>query len=333
MEQFTGLEYIKIDLANQFGLDKKNWDVRLNWVDKKNAIPNELDKMVILAKEPVLFAKALNALRDAEAGIATGFIMGLDATSSGLQIMAALSGCHITAANVNLINTGNRENAYARVARLIYEKCGIQFTAEEVKKPVMTTFYNSKAQPKQVFGEDASTLAAFYETLNELFPGAMNVLQAIQQFQNPNALEYVWTLLDQHTAKVKVMMPVDKKIEIDELNHATFTHRAYINQPTDFDLSLPANITQSIDGWVVRDMYDVAAKQLFELLTIHDSFWASPNYMQNVRENYRDSLVTIAESNLLETILQEISGNPKLTYTKFSNNLGAKIRKAEYCLS
>ena len=94
MKKYTGYEYIKIDLANTFGLDKLTFDKRIAWTDK------HIDELPLKAKEaesPILFAKAMKALEDAKNGIATGYIMSLDATASGLQVLACFMGCYETA--------------------------------------------------------------------------------------------------------------------------------------------------------------------------------------------------------------------------------------------
>lgn len=328
MQQFTGLEYIKIDLANQFGLANEVWDDRIKWTDTAIA-QNKLMSYAADAEESLLYIKSVRAYNDAMAGNATGFIMGLDATASGLQVMAALSGCVKTATNVNLIGTARRENIYRKVADTMNIP-GIDMKI--VKKPVMTTFYGSLAQPKAVFGEGTPALDTFYQTLYQELPGAMNVMAAMQEGWQSSGLRHQWTLPDGHTASIKVMVALDKKIEIDELDHATFTHRAYVNMAEENGISLAANITHSVDGFVVREMLRMAKQQGFDLLSIHDSFWASPNFMQNVRENYRDILIGITKSNLLHTILQEITGG-KVRYYKPQTGLAVAMTTAEYALS
>lgn len=334
MQQFTGYEYIKIDVANQFGLDKLTWDKRIEWVNENH---DKLEKLDHKADDRLLYIKAVRALRDAELHKPTGFIMGLDATASGLQIMAALMGCKNTAQNVNLMNTGNREDIYQKVANEMDKICDEEITKELVKKPVMTTFYGSMKQPESAFGEDTPALDAFYEILFRELPGAMECMEDIQSCWNDDTSKHLWTLPDGHVASVKVMAPIDKKVEVNELvndegSHATFTHRVYVNKPQEDGLSLAANVIHSIDGYIVREMYRMAEEQGFELLTIHDSFWASPNYMNEVRENYLKILITIADSNLLQDILNEITMTNGIV-TKVSNDLSKDIAQAEYALS
>jgi len=132
MQHFSGIEYIKIDIANNWGLDKATWDVRLDWV-KENY--SQLEDMDTGADEPVLFRKAVRALRDAEAGIPTGYAMSLDCTSSGLMIMSALIGDEIGAKNTNIISTGKREDIYVKVANEMNKSPLVQIDRATIKKP------------------------------------------------------------------------------------------------------------------------------------------------------------------------------------------------------
>ena len=196
----------------------------------------------------------------------------------------------------------------------------------------MTTFYGSKKQPKNVFGDATPELAEFYATLWRLFPGAMECLKDVQSCWNPEALVHKWTLDDGHIASVKVMLAEDKKVEIDELDHATYTYRTYVNKPEEQGLSLIANIVHSVDGYVVREMIRRCTALGFSILTIHDSFWAHPNNMDTVRKMYNSILAQIASTNLLERILNEITGFNG-TLQKKSHDLAASILEANYALS
>lgn len=336
MQTFTGLEYILIDIANNYGHDKWLWDDRIQWAkDKILPFMHEedfIDTMMEEAENPFLFRKALYAYQDAIAGKPTGFIMPLDATASGLQIIAALTGCKDTAKNVNLINTGKREDVYQSAAGIMSDFLGETITKSDIKKPLMTTFYGSLEQPKQVFGEGTDALNAFYKALVKMTPGGMEYLAQSQKCWQPNALEHSWKLPDNHHVCVKVMARRESKIEVDELNHATYTYIYYENEGQKKGISLAANIIHSIDGYIVREMVRRAHKQGFEILTIHDSFWASPNHMNQVRQNYIDILCEIADSDLLGSILGQITCTEGY-YAKRCDDLSTHIKQAEYALS
>ena len=85
MQEFTGIEYIKIAAANEFGMDKLTWQGRIDWFNNN---VTDLYALVSKAANRFLFTKAVNAYFDAVDGKPTGYIMALDATASGLQIMA-----------------------------------------------------------------------------------------------------------------------------------------------------------------------------------------------------------------------------------------------------
>lgn len=137
MQTFTGIEYIKIAAANEFGKDKLSWVERIKWFDDNQA---NLRALALDADNKFLYIKALNAYDDAMKGKPTGYIMALDATASGLQIMACLSGCKKTAAAVNLINTGKRQDVYSTIAHEMNNNLNQseKVTRSLVKKPIMT---------------------------------------------------------------------------------------------------------------------------------------------------------------------------------------------------
>lgn len=331
MQTFTGLDYLYISLANCYGLDKLTWQDRIKTA--RNMIENnDVEEFVDKAVEPMMFRKTWKAIEDVWRGKPTACMVPLDATASGLQILACLIGCHDTARNVNLINTGEREDVYQKVAEKMTSIIGDTITKDEVKRPVMTVFYGSKEQPKLLFGEDTPELQAFYDTLEEELGGALECMDDIQSCWQSDSLVHQWTLPDGHTAYIPVMEEKVSKIEVDELNHTTFTHYHYVNQSSDYGISLAANVVHSIDGYIVREMVRRAHKQGFQLATIHDSFWAHPNYMNHVRQNYIDILCEITDSHLLANILSQICGE-KVELIKRSTDLSKYIKESEYALS
>ena len=112
VQEFTGREYLQIDIANQYGLDKCTWDERLDWFQQRTS---SLEQHIDDAEHPVLYRKAVKAWREHEQGKAVTHTMGLDATASGLQVYAAITGCRRTAEAVNVVSTGRREDVYTHM--------------------------------------------------------------------------------------------------------------------------------------------------------------------------------------------------------------------------
>lgn len=325
MQQFTPLEYLKIDIANCFGLDKENWDTRLQWVEDNNAVLEASDGA---AESPILFRKAVRALRRVEEGLPTNHIMGLDATASGPQFMAAMSGCKLSAEAVNVINTGNREDIYTNVSAAMAKEVGHVIERKVVKQPVMTLFYGSEAIPKAVFG---NAVDQFLAAMEKRMPGCMQLMRLFQGQWRPDADYYRWRMPDGHHVVIPVTQVEQKGIEIDEADHFRFTHRTSVVRPQAEGRSLAANIVHSVDAYVCRQMVRRAERQGFRLAPIHDCFFASPKYMQQVRENYRDLLIEVAEQNLVEHILSQINRKP-FSFKKLGNILPA-MGNMEYALS
>lgn len=256
-QTFTGLEYLKIDIANNFGLDKEDWDVRIAWFDENE---HQLDALIKSAEEPALYFAGLGAYRAFKAGNASGYPIALDATSSGIQLLACLTGDRKAASLCNVIDTGHREDAYVKLYHCMVNKVGegAKIERKATKQAIMTAFYSSTAVPKQVFGEGA-LLDIFYETMMEEAPGAWETTQAMLDIWDPTALINEWVMPDNFHVKVKVMGNTTEYVHF--LNQP-FEVNYSVNQPIENGRSLGANTTHSLDGMVVREMtrrcdYDV----------------------------------------------------------------------------
>lgn len=258
MKEYTPYQYMLISLANCYGLDKLTFEERIQW--SKDNLDN-LDYLVRSAEKPILFQKAIMALEEIHAGKPVGYIMDLDCTASGIQILACLTGCHDSARLVNLIDPDTRYDAYTESVSIMNkylepeQYVGIvgKTTRDDVKQSLMTVFYGSSAEPVKLLGKGTPQLRAFYTMLGEAFKGPWDLTQELINAWQPYTAYHEWTLPDGHTAHVKVMQSKDVIVEVDELDHATFTHRVMINEGTESGVSLVANVVHSVDAMLVRE--------------------------------------------------------------------------------
>ena len=260
MQTFTGLQYLQIDIANQMAntddphvkLDKSNFEDRIAWVEQYE---NDLEDLVDLADKPFQYLAAVMAYRDAQNGVPTGHLVGVDAAASGLQIMAALTGCQVTARNTGLIGP-QCNDIYSICTKEMSLLLGAEVAVPRklVKSAMMPFFYGSKQKPKDVFGDGTPEFYAFHEANKTVAPGACELLELSLDSWQPYALDHTWIMPDGFTVFVPVMVQVETKIEVDELDHASFTYVHEVNQGTEAGLSLAANTIHSVDGMVVREI-------------------------------------------------------------------------------
>ena len=249
MKKFSGLDYLKIDIANHLGLDKQSWDDRIKYIDQHE---HELERMIEQAEEPALFYASVKAYRKAQRKEPSGYPISLDATASGSQILACLT-CDPQAAELcNVISTGKREDVYTNIYHKMLEKLGgsEKIERDQVKKAVMTSLYGSQAVPKNVFGA-GSLYATFLETMNEMMPYAWELNQACLDLWNPKAFSYDWIMPDNFHVHVKVMQP---EKEVIHFMDAPYEISYMVNKPTKEGRSISANMVHSIDGLIVREM-------------------------------------------------------------------------------
>lgn len=143
-QTFTPSQYLKIDIANNFGkddqgraLDKLTWDERIEWFDKNQG---DLDNLVSKAENPALFFAGVQAWKAYLDKKPSGYPISLDGCSSGLQILACLIGDRSAASLCNVVDTGKREDAYTLVYEWMLERLDGEAKLERnpVKKAIMT---------------------------------------------------------------------------------------------------------------------------------------------------------------------------------------------------
>jgi hypothetical protein len=254
MEIFNGWQYLLIDLANAYGLDKLVFKDRILWAEKFLPI---LEQCVVSADNKPLYIKACMAIRKAQRGEPTGHLVGLDACCSGIQVMSALTGCVVGATNTGLVNPNVRADAYTICTDIMNQELGggLVVSRGDAKNALMTSYYGSKKVPKEIFGEDTPELSAFYQGAFKVAPGAWELLQDLLGSWQPYALEHRWKLPDGFDARVKVMQKKETRIEVDELDHATFTYEYYENEGTKEGLSNVANVVHSVDAYILRSIH------------------------------------------------------------------------------
>jgi len=268
-QTFTPKEYLKIDIAGNFGLDKEDWNDRIAWFDRNE---HQLHSLISKAEEPALFYAGILAWESALEGKPSGYPISLDATCSGIQILAALA-CDRRAAQIcNVVDNGKRMDAYTTIYHDMVNRVGemegeyndiqqkmpdgsfkpvkYKIDRKKIKQAIMTAFYSSTAVPKRVFGE-GELLNIFYDTVKDNAPGAWEINETMLAIWDPNALVYEWVLPDNFHVKIKVMGQVTENVHF--LNEP-FEVTRQVNMPIKGGRSLGAHKNHSIDGMMVREM-------------------------------------------------------------------------------
>jgi len=320
-EVITNPDNLAISIANHAGMDNLTWEERIAWTRSQ-----DLNDPNIEWDQPMLGRKALRAAQDTLEGKPTGYLMSIDATSSGLQIMAVLSGCKKTAELVNCVDSTVRQDVYTTVAHLMNDELPQPVARKTTKQAAMTHYYNSKATPKALFSE--TELRVFYEVLDGLLPGAEAIMELINACWSTNKDYHSWTLPDGHVAYVPVIEGINA--EYLDSDFGEIPIRYYTQTPSENYRSLCPNIMHSVDGYVAREMIRRCS---FQLIHVHDCFFFNPNYLQDVANTYKIILAEIARSDLLQDILRQITGDNSIRITKFSSDLDKDILQSSYMLS
>lgn len=118
----TPQEWLLVDTARSYGLDKETWSSRLTWAASHRSMEEG-------AKEPFLYRSA----HIASQSDITNHLVSLDATASGIQCLALMAQDFDSALAVNL-GTDEVRNPYQKVK----DHMGVAYPYDRVKKALMT---------------------------------------------------------------------------------------------------------------------------------------------------------------------------------------------------
>lgn len=249
-QTMTPREYLKVDIANNFGLDKELWSDRIKWFDENES---KLEQFAQAADAPSLYSAGVFAWRKASASGVNYYPISLDATASGLQISSCLVGDPISAKVCNVIDIGSRADAYTLLYNNMLGITGgsARIDRASTKEAIMTALYNSKAVPERIFGKGTELLDAFYKTMETAVPGAWELNEVMLALWNPQTSRYRWIMPDNFHVNVKVMRPTKQTVNMFDKNYDILF---YEEGPTKSGRSLGPHMNHSIDGYVVREL-------------------------------------------------------------------------------
>ena len=265
--------WLRFQVATTYGLDKETLDDRLNWTYENEWLIGRIATDPIgniheweEAEEPWQFLAACDEFYHCvmkKDRLSTGLMVAIDATCSGLQILAGLAKDKNTAKLVNVLPSDKPQDAYKVVAETskphVPNKIQPYWDRKEVKRTVMTIPYNAKPFSNRSYIRDAlkekgieidkeeltQTVSAVRGAMNQVVPGPMRVMKWIEDEVTKaikrGASKLSWTtpsgfIVNQRIMKkeVKIMelqllgrcrlhVATDDTIEVDKARHKAAT--------------------------------------------------------------------------------------------------------------
>lgn len=243
--ELTGTEYLMADIAckHDKAYEKEGWDARLaHFAEIDFSDPKTFKN----ASNPIGLRAAYLAMQDTALAKPTGYMISLDAASSGLQLLSLLVSCPTS------WKLCGGDESILDAYTYIYNSMGVtgSIDRKDVKQSIMTALYGSTATPKAVFGEDVDV---FYTTMEHMAPGAWDLNLGIQELWDEiEGTTYDWIMPDNFYACIETS---DK-----EIIPFTFLDEEYqvvkvVNERPRFHKGLGPNLIHSVDGMIVREMY------------------------------------------------------------------------------
>lgn len=334
----SGLKYLQIDIANCYGLDKKSYQERIDYVAN-----NTNDKLVAEsanADSPYEYRNAVEQYERACMGYPVEHITYLDCTNQALQLYAVLTSCKDTAYLCNISSGDELTDAYGELANAMNELTGLDiFDRNNCKKALMTTLYgkmdgeseiikyfleNGVVYDDKITDEELKT--TFQTAMRVIAPHAMRAMDVLQSLNHAEIDTYYWTMPDGFKVKydVKSTQKLDISCKTKSGVKFHFDRDVQIYKGSEFNRGMSPNVIHSVDGYVAREMIRRMTQPCAKfnrnypafITSIHDAFGTHPNNAEEMTYHYTNIMCELNESNLLQDIMSQISGKNMLSIKK-----------------
>ena len=350
----SGAKYLKIDIANSYGLDKKSYDERVAFVDSMDF--KRLDEYFTEADSPFEFRNAVEQYIHHMNGFPVEHITYLDCTNQALQLYAVLTSCKDTAYLCNISSGNVLTDAYGVLAIAMNDITGLDiFDRNNCKKALMTTLYgkmdgeseiikyfleNGIAYQDKITDEELAN--AFQKAMRAIAPHAMRAMDVLQSLNCADIDTYYWTMPDGF--KVKYDVKSTQKLEISCQTKSGvkfhFDRDVQVYKGSEFNRGMSPNVIHSVDGYVAREIVRrmKAPCEKFNrtypafITTIHDAYGTHPNNAEEMVWHYTNIMCELNDSNLLQDIMSQIA-NKKILSIKKNTLENCVIRGSIYKLS
>ena len=347
----SGVFWLKIAIANAFGLSGEIYAERIKWVNNQS----DLMALVADAKEKFLFWKFANAYSKHLAGEKVHCPIPMDEVSSGTQYIALMLNCKTTMAATNLVLGDKVVDPRTLVFEQICKAAGVApaeygVTHKQLKDCVMQYAYSGIAAVKQTF----SNPNEFFDAVRLILPALDTYVQITKplnariglgmDIKLPNGwwevpltsaaqAEYdalpegdperdiIFNKIDNHDwvhqgfeyryNAKKLPMAVGHQLS----NGKTFTYQYSVRELGPHNLGLSAHIVHSVEAMTWQRAGYLLHKHTGQILTtVHDEGWTHPNATADLLKYLQQAKHELADSDVFAGILNQIK-HPCLPYT------------------
>jgi len=316
-------QWLAFQVATTYGLDKATMEERLAWVNDNYDLITKIatDPIDNLpeweeVEEPWQFMAACHEFYHCCIACDkqfTGLMVAVDATCSGLQILAGLAKDASTASLVNVSPGDKPSDAYKAVAeeakKYLPKEMHEWMTRKTTKRTVMTIPYNATKASSRVYIREALkeqgfeptseqvslVVKAVYDSMDAIVPGPMRVMrwikQHVGQYIKNGAHEVEWTtpsgfVVNQQRNKKEV-----ERLKLQLLGETKISLTVGQGDPcpTRHKSSTAPNLIHSLDASILHETFQ---KFSGPFTVIHDSVLCRATDMGTlnrlVRETYTD---------------------------------------------